>query len=106
ASRILTGHGYKVILAVDGADAIQRFRELEGRIDALVTDVVLPKVSAKELVAALRVSRPDLKVLYTSGYTENTVVHQGVVDAGVNFLAKPYLPADLTRAVRAVLDKT
>jgi two-component system, cell cycle sensor histidine kinase and response regulator CckA len=105
AARILTGHGYQVILAVDGEDAIRRFTELEGKIDALLTDVVLPKVSAKELVAELRRRKPDLKVLYTSGYTENTVVHQGVVDADVNFLAKPYLPADLTRAVRAVLDK-
>jgi CheY-like chemotaxis protein len=105
ASRILTNHGYKLILAVDGEEAIRRFTELDGKIDALITDVVLPKVSAKELVAELRRRKPDLKVLYTSGYTENTVVHQGVVDADVNFLAKPYLPSDLTRAVRAVLDK-
>ncbi len=106
AARILTSHGYNVILAADGAEAIARFHELTGKIDALITDVVLPKVSAKELVAELRRSSPALKVLYTSGYTENTVVHQGVVDADVNFLAKPYLPADLTRAVRAVLDQS
>jgi PAS domain S-box-containing protein len=105
AARILTSHGYQVVVAVDGEDAIHRFEELGGKIDTLITDVVLPKVSAKELVAELRRRKPDLKVLYTSGYTENTVVHQGVVDADVNFLAKPYLPADLTRAVRAVLDK-
>jgi PAS domain S-box-containing protein len=105
AARILTSHGYRVELAVDGAEAIERFDELEGKIDALITDVVLPKVSAKELVAALRQKKPDLRVLYTSGYTENTVVHQGVVDADVSFLGKPYLPADLTRAVRAVLDR-
>jgi len=90
---------------VDGEEAIRRFAEVDGKIHALITDVVLPKVSAKELVAELRRRKPDLRVLYTSGYTENTVVHQGVVDADVNFLAKPYLPADLTRAVRAVLDK-
>ena len=105
AARILTGNGYRVVLAVDGAEAIERFDELDGNIDALITDVVLPKVSAKELVAVLRGKKPNLRVLYTSGYTENTVVHQGVVDADVNFLGKPYLPADLTRAVRAVLDK-
>jgi len=105
ASRILTGHGYKVILAVDGEEAIRRFDELQGKIDALITDVVLPKVSAKELVLELKRRKADLRILYTSGYTENTVVHQGVVDADVNFLAKPYLPTDLTRAVRAVLDK-
>jgi two-component system cell cycle sensor histidine kinase/response regulator CckA len=105
ASRILVGNGYKVHVAVDGADALNRFNELEGKIDALITDVVLPKVSAKELVRRLQQLKPDLRVLYTSGYTENTVVHQGVVDAGVNFLAKPYLPADLSRAVRELLDK-
>jgi PAS domain S-box-containing protein len=105
AARILTTHGYKVIVAVDGEDAIRRFGELEGKLDALITDVVLPKVSAKELVAELKRRKPELRVLYTSGYTENTVVHHGVVDADVNFLAKPYLPTDLTRAVRAVLDK-
>ena len=105
AGRILTSHGYQVIVAVDGEEAIRRFAEVDGKIHALITDVVLPKVSAKELVAELRRRKPDLRVLYTSGYTENTVVHQGVVDADVNFLAKPYLPADLTRAVRAVLDK-
>ncbi|HWP06727.1 MAG TPA: ATP-binding protein [Polyangiaceae bacterium] len=105
AARILTSHGYKLILAVDGEEAIRRFSEVDGKIDALITDVVLPKVSAKELVAELKRRKPELRVLYTSGYTENTVVHQGVVDADVNFLAKPYLPSDLTRAVRAVLDK-
>jgi two-component system, cell cycle sensor histidine kinase and response regulator CckA len=105
ASRILVSNGYQVHVAVDGADALNRFEELQGKIDALITDVVLPKVSAKELVQRLKLLKPDLRVLYTSGYTENTVVHQGVVDAGVNFLAKPYLPADLSRAVRQVLDK-
>jgi two-component system cell cycle sensor histidine kinase/response regulator CckA len=105
AARILTSHGYEVILAGDGEEAIRRFSEVQGKIDALITDVVLPKVSAKELVAELKRRKADLRVLYTSGYTENTVVHQGVVDADVNFLAKPYLPSDLTRAVRAVLDK-
>jgi CheY-like chemotaxis protein len=104
ASRILVSNGYKVHVAVDGADALSRFKELEGKIDALITDVVLPKVSAKELVQRLKQLKPELRVLYTSGYTENTVVHQGVVDAGVNFLAKPYLPADLSRAVRKVLE--
>jgi two-component system, cell cycle sensor histidine kinase and response regulator CckA len=105
AARILVGNGYRVHLAVDGEDALLRFEELAGKIDALITDVVLPKISAKELVRRLKLKKPDLRVLYTSGYTENTVVHQGVVDAGVSFLAKPYLPVDLSRAVREVLDK-
>jgi two-component system, cell cycle sensor histidine kinase and response regulator CckA len=104
AIRILTGHGYRVHAAADGAEALARFAELEGRIDGLITDVILPQLSAKQLVAELLRRKPKLRVLYTSGYTENTVVHQGVVDTGVNFLAKPYLPADLARAVRQMLD--
>jgi len=104
AVRILTNHGYRVHAAADGAEALRRFTELEGRIDAVITDVILPSLNAKELVAELSRRKPGLRVLYTSGYTENTVVHQGVVDAGVNFLAKPYLPVDLARAVRDLLD--
>ncbi len=104
AVRILTSHGYRVHAAADGAEALRRFGELEGRVDALVTDVILPVLNARELVRELTRQKPGLRVLYTSGYTENTVVHQGVVDAGVNFLAKPYLPADLARAVRDLLD--
>ncbi len=104
AVRILTNHGYRVHVAADGGEALERFAELEGRVDAVITDVILPKLNAKELVAQLSRLKPGLLVLFTSGYTENTVVHQGVVDAGVNFLAKPYLPADLARAVRAMLD--
>jgi two-component system cell cycle sensor histidine kinase/response regulator CckA len=104
AVRILSNHGYRVHVAADGSEALARFAELEGELDAVVTDVILPKLNAKELVAELSRRKPGLRVLYTSGYTEDTVVHQGVVDAGVHFLAKPYLPADLARAVRDMLD--
>ncbi len=105
AGRILTSHGYKVIVAVDGEDAIRRFVELEGKIDALISDVVLPKVSAKELVAELKRRKPDLRVLYTSGYTENSVVHQGKLDPGVHLLSKPYRKHSLAAMVRKVLDE-
>ena len=104
AVRILAMHGYKVHAAGDGVEALVLFEELDGKIDAVITDVVLPKMSAKDLVRELKALRPGLRVLYTSGYTENTVVHQGVVDVGVNFLAKPYLPSDLALAVRTMLD--
>ena len=70
----------------------------------MFTDVVLPGISGKELADKLRELRPDLKILYTSGYTENTIAHQGVVDAGLHFLAKPYLPSALVEKIRAVLD--
>jgi len=105
AARVLSAHGYQVIAAADPAEALVLCAKYEGGIDALVTDVVLPQMSGKELASRLQVQRPDLRVLYTSGYTENTIVHQGIVDDGVNFLSKPYLSADLARRVRQVLDQ-
>ena len=104
AMRVLSQHGYVVDDARDGLQAISRFMELNGRVDLLITDVVMPHMSGKDLATELRKRNPQLKVLYTSGYTENTIVHHGVVDAGVNFLAKPYVPSDLARRVREVLD--
>jgi len=104
AARILSKHGYEVILASGPSEALRAFAAQGQRIAALVTDVVLPEMSGKDLADRLREVRSDIAVLYTSGYTENTVVHQGIVDEGVHFLAKPYLPADLLRKIREVLD--
>ena len=104
AARILRSGGYEVLLASGPTEALRLFAEVGQRIAALVTDVVLPEMSGKDLAERLRAQRPGLSVLYTSGYTENTVVHRGIVDSGVHFLAKPYLAADLLRKVREVLD--
>jgi two-component system, cell cycle sensor histidine kinase and response regulator CckA len=93
-----------VLLASGPTEALRHFAAEGERIMALVTDVVLPEMSGKELADRLRADRPSLRVLYTSGYTENTVVHRGIVDQGVHFLPKPYLTADLLRKVREVLD--
>jgi CheY-like chemotaxis protein len=105
ALRVLTAHGYQVEAAANPLEAIAIFERLAGRVDALITDVVLPKMSGKELALRLRQRNPELRVLFTSGYTENTIVHQGIVDDGVHFLAKPYLPVALARRVREVLDE-
>ena len=73
------------------------------RIDVLFTDVIMPGTNGRQLAEAARKLRPELKVLYTSGYTENAIVHHGRLDPGVLLLAKPYRKADLARMMRQAL---
>jgi PAS domain S-box-containing protein len=105
AVRILRGKGYDVHQTGDPVAALALFATIVPPVALLVVDVVMAGMSGKELVERLRKHRPDLKVLYTSGYTENTIVHHGIVDAGVNFLAKPYVPEELAQRVRDALDQ-
>ncbi len=101
--RILRETGYTVLVASDGREAINAATN-EGKIHLLVTDVVMPHMSGKELSDQIRVEHPDIKVLFVSGYTDNAISHHGVLHKGVNFLAKPFTSAQLTRTVRRVLD--
>ena len=103
AVRALTDNGYRVIEASTPSEAQGQFARLDGKIDALITDVVLPEMSGWKLAQLLCEKNPNLRVLYTSGYTENTVVHHGVVDVDVDFLAKPYVLGELAHRVREVL---
>ena len=78
--------------------------EYSEAIDLLVTDVVMPQMGGKALVDQIMTVRPGTKVLYTSGYTDNAVIHHGVLDAGIAYLQKPFTPGALAHKVREVLN--
>lgn len=104
ARDVLTRLGYEVLVAADGREALSVADRCRGRINLLVSDVVLPHLRGVEVADRLRARRPGLRVLYISGYTETAIVHDGQLDPGVDFLAKPFRPADLAHRVREVLD--
>ena len=96
--------GYKVIEAENGAAAIEASEAFAEHIDLLLTDVVMPEMSGKQLAERLSGIRPEMKVLYMSGYTANAILHRGVVDEGTHLLTKPFAPETLARRVRELLD--
>jgi PAS domain S-box-containing protein len=105
AERVLNSQGYDILTAVDGADALRIAKDHAGKIDLLLTDVVMPNMSGKELYEKMEPSVQGLRVLYMSGYTEDAVAHHGVLEEGVNFIQKPFRSKDLTQMVRAALDE-
>jgi signal transduction histidine kinase/CheY-like chemotaxis protein len=90
--------GYDVVQAPDGGAALARFHEME-RVDLLLTDIVMPGMNGRELADRIRAERPETPVLFTTGYTRNAVVHNGMLDPGVAFLAKPFTVDQLARKV-------
>jgi PAS domain S-box-containing protein len=105
ARKILEQSGYSVLDARNGADAIRISGEHSDPIHLLLTDVVMPELSGKEIAERLTLQRPGTRVLFMSGYTDQAIVHHGVVDADVEFIQKPFTPGALARKVRAVLDR-
>jgi len=103
--RTLQGSGYRVLAASGGREALELAAQTLGELHLLLTDVVMPDLSGKALADQLLALRPGLRVLYMSGYTQNTIVHHGVLDPGVRFLPKPFVPASLLEAVRRALDE-
>ncbi len=101
---VLQLHGYHVLAAPDGVAALELAAGHTGSIDALVTDVVMPRLGGRELVERLRELRPGLRVLYVSGYNEDVVLRHGVACASERLLQKPFKPAALAHAVRQMLD--
>jgi CheY-like chemotaxis protein len=104
-ARILTQLGYTVLAAANGEEAMDVSRAYTGEISLLVTDVVMPNMSGKQVADALLSSRPGLRVLYLSGYTENTVVNHGVLDSNVDFLSRPFSREALARKIREILSR-
>jgi len=101
---ILEMSGYVVLEARHGAEALEVSNQHPGVIHLLVTDVVMPQMSGRELAQRLATLRPELKVLYMSGYTDDAIVRHGVLAAGIAFLSKPFTPDALALKVREVLD--
>lgn len=95
--------GYTVVQASSGEEAIQQLT-LQPRVDLLLTDIVMPGMTGRVLADQVLADRPELRVLYMTGYTRNAVVHNGVLDFGVAFLQKPFTTEQLARKVRDVLD--
>jgi CheY-like chemotaxis protein len=105
ACRGLKDHGYSVVEAQNGAEALEYMKEHPGSVDMVITDVVMPEMGGRELARNLAGSEPDLPVLFMSGYTGDDVVHRGLLDPGAPFQQKPFTPNGLATKVRAMLDQ-
>jgi two-component system, cell cycle sensor histidine kinase and response regulator CckA len=104
-ARILEGAGYRVLRAGSASEAIATARNFEGELQLLITDVVMPGMSGADLAPALLRERPDLAIIYMSGYTNEQITRRGVSTPGIAFLQKPFTPLELLEHVRRVLDE-
>jgi PAS domain S-box-containing protein len=106
AERILERAGYRVLSAADGDAAVRLCEQHQDEIHLLITDVVMPRMSGRDLELRVRALNPRVKVLFMSGYADNAIVHHGVLDPGTRFIGKPFSVAEMRRKVREVLDET
>jgi CheY-like chemotaxis protein len=106
ACGILRDRGYQILMASNGQEALQVASAHKGPpIRLVLTDVVMPLMDGEVMAQWLKITYPDIKILFTSGYTDDSVTQQGVLDTGVEFLPKPYTPSVLVRKVRDLMDK-
>ncbi|MFO0938369.1 MAG: response regulator [Gemmataceae bacterium] len=101
---ILRSCGYSVFEANDGVEAVKLAEQHVGKIDLLMTDVVMPRMGGREVADRLRKLHPGVKVIFSSGYTDDAIVRHGILEAEVAFLQKPFTPVSLAAKVREVLD--
>ena len=102
---VLQSYGYRVLVAENGEDALRVGKDHAGPINLLLTDVVMPKMGGKELAERSQPLYPRMKVIYMSGYTDNAILHHGVLLPELNFIQKPFTPKGLARKVREALDE-
>ena len=105
ACETLEVYGYTVIEAESPENGLQIASTYKGTIHLLLTDVIMPNMNGRELYEKLAVIRPDLKVLFMSGYTDNVIAHHKVLDEGISLLQKPFTVRGLTQRVRKVLNR-
>jgi PAS domain S-box-containing protein len=103
--QILERLGYAVLATVSPGEAMTMARQYSGEIDLMVTDVVLPEMSGKDLAEEMTGIRPNTRIMFMSGYTDDIIAHRGILDKGVHFIQKPFTPDSFARKVREVLDE-
>ena len=103
--KVLEEYGYKVIEAADGEEAVNKFMENKDKIDLLLLDIIMPKMSGREAYERIKRIKPDIKLLMSSGYPADFISTGGILEEGLNFIAKPMSPTKLLKKVREVLDK-
>jgi CheY-like chemotaxis protein len=102
---VLKSYGYAVEDARDGAAALGMVTDRRGEVDLLITDVIMPGMSGRELADRLLVQNSSLKVLFVSGYTDDAIAHHGMLEEGVQFLQKPFTPQSLAEMVHSILKR-
>jgi len=105
STTVLRHYGYTVIEAIDGLDAVSKFRENQNSIRLVVLDGIMPKLNGKEAWQAIKAISPEIKAIFISGYAEDIFTKDGIPDGGAAFIQKPSLPTALVRKIREVLDE-
>ncbi|HAL47060.1 MAG: response regulator [SAR202 cluster bacterium] len=104
--RSLRRQGYKLLVAANGSDALQIAKTYsDGEIAVMVTDLVMPLMGGRELANQITAAHPNIKIIFTSGYSDDETIQQEMSSNDVTFLKKPFAPAELARIVRTTLDK-